>query len=355
MPPARATTSHSSGAPSSPARLNGVVKMHRQRLPRRAGRGDQVAVGDLAAPDDPRPRVVGRDDGSSRLRRRQREAAEHQQPPRARLRRRRRSRLGRRREPLEHARGAGASAVRGASAMLTEPRAAATPGAGSTVRSTCSPGVPHTARPRSSAAIGSVGGVRQILRAALEQHPVAGDEQRAWRRASSRRPRRSARRRPERVEAGGAERGQQVVAGGAGEAGEREALEDAIEAALRRPDRLARERVFLRAGARDPGAVGGAVRALASGSASRSASSQRGRVSSISVLQLGREREQERQPGRLLEVGLSAIDRVRAGRVQPDLAPASARRPGVRHRRSPSGPGRAGCGSRRRRRAGAGG
>ena len=27
MPPARATTSHSSGAPSSPARLNGVVKI----------------------------------------------------------------------------------------------------------------------------------------------------------------------------------------------------------------------------------------------------------------------------------------------------------------------------------------
>ena len=112
------------------------------------------------------------------------------------------------------------------------PSAAATPGAGSAVRSTCSPGVPQTARPRSSAAIGRSARVGEVAGAALEQHAVAGDQ-----RALGRERRGVVLDEVdgvglERIAAGGAERGQQVVAGGAVEAGQREPLEDAAEAAL---------------------------------------------------------------------------------------------------------------------------
>ena len=103
---------------------------HRQRLPRRAGRGDQVAVGDLAAPDDPGPRVVGRDRRERQRQRRQREAAEHEQPPRARRRGGGVGGVRRRREPLEHARGAGRERGQRRERHLPQPEGRRDPGVG---------------------------------------------------------------------------------------------------------------------------------------------------------------------------------------------------------------------------------
>ena len=160
----------------------------------------------------------------------------------------------------------------------------------------------------------------------------------------------------ERVDVGGAERGQQVVAHAARvKPGQREPLEDAAEAALRRPALLARERGLLRAGALDPRAVGGGGLRLGRG--------QRGEVAVVLP-----------RRARLVDHRRSARARARAGRratsparcrasrrspctapAAPAAAPPASRRPrGARHRPSPSCPGRAGCGSRRRWRAAAG-
>ena len=80
-PPARAITSHRSGAASSPNSANGVVKSTGSGFHDGPAGRAEVEVGDLAAPDDPRPRVVGRARRAEQRQRREAEAGEHEQPP----------------------------------------------------------------------------------------------------------------------------------------------------------------------------------------------------------------------------------------------------------------------------------
>ena len=105
------------------------------------------------------------------------------------------------------------------------------------------------------------------------------------------------------------------------EAGQREALEHAREAPLRRPAGLAGERRGLRARALRPGAVGRRRCGCAPGQVGQLAARParaRGERSPPAARRAGSgEREQERQPGRLLEVGLRGDRRVRAGRLEP--------------------------------------
>ncbi len=91
--------------------------------------------------------------------------------------------------------------------------------------STGSVGVPNQARPLSNAPIGIPEGLDQRHRAALEQHPVTRDEQPLGREGGGVVLDQVQAVGLERVDVGGAERGQQVVAHRAGEAGEREPLE----------------------------------------------------------------------------------------------------------------------------------
>ena len=73
--------SHSCGARRRPSSENGVVKMTGSGFHDGPPVVDEVQVDDLAAPDQPRPRVVGRQLGAEQRERREREAGEHEQPP----------------------------------------------------------------------------------------------------------------------------------------------------------------------------------------------------------------------------------------------------------------------------------
>ena len=182
-------------------------------------------------------------------------------------------------------------------------------------------GSSHQAKPRSSAASGTSTARARSRAAALEQHPVAG-EQRALGalRGGVAVGAERERLRHELVEPGGAEHGEQVEALRAREAGDGEALEHAGEAAAGRPVGLAREAGDLRAGALRPLAVGLGGRALGLGQVRRDAVVPARGGGRDGVLQRGAdEREQEREPGRVLLVGLGGDGLVRAGREEPLL------------------------------------
>ena len=207
----------------------------------------EVAVQDLAAPDDPRPRVVGRDArataGSASRARGSRAAAPATGGPGSA--RRRRVAVG-----VAGRRSSSAPAA----ARHCRPRAAATPSSGSPVQRVAGrapDGEPAVERGQRQAR-----GVGELARAALEQQTVSRDE----RALGGERGRvvldEVHRVGGERVAARGAEHGEQVEARGAVEAGQREPLEHAAEAALGRPARLAGERGLLRAGALRPRLVG---------------------------------------------------------------------------------------------------
>ena len=184
------------------------------------------------------------------------------------------------------------------------------------------PACPRRARPRSSAASGTLARLGQLARAALEQQLVAGHEQPLRRVGGVVLARRAAARRPQLVAAGGAERGQQVEARGARpKPGSASRSNTRAKRRSRRPRRLAAERRLpasrrarprrgrrRRCGARS--AAGPAARRPPTRAAPRARALELGR------LRPG-EREQERQPRRLLEVGLGGDLRVRAGRLEP--------------------------------------
>ena len=191
----------------------------------------------------------------------------------------------------------------------------------------------HARRPRRARARGARAAACRRTRAA------------AWpRRSSGRRPPRRTARRPR---AGSVPAAPSAVSrskrAARGEARQREPLEDAGEAALRRPRRLAGERGRLRAGALGPGAVGGGgAGALGRQVGQLAVAPGAAGCSSIGLLQLGRggEREQEREPGRLLDVGLGGHLGIRARAARGARWPAAsaaarrsasavARRPGT--------------------------
>ena len=310
-PPAWATTSHSSGAQRVAGERERRREQHRQRLPRRAGARVEVPLGDLAAPDDPRPRVVRRAGGQEVRERREREAAEHQQPPRPRP---------------------------GARCDHRSARAERIAAGSSSTGSISAPGSPHSANAAVERGERDVGGRREVARAALEQHLVAREQH----------PLGGLRRRVvldaelelvglELVEPGGAERGEQLEARRAAEAGQREPLEHAREAALRRPVGLAGEAGGLRAGALGPLAVGGDRAGVA------------GRqLGGLAVL------EARRGGGdRVLELGGVGADRARAGRRARSPARGRARSRPPRRARAARAARRRSCSAPARRSASA--
>ena len=192
--------------------------------------------------------------------------------------------------------------------------------------------------PRSSASMGtptastsSAGAALQQQRVADAEHALGGDDGGIERvRGEVQRPR------PDVVDAEAPEDDQQLVARRAPEAGQRHALEGAVEAALVGPRRVSGEGLRLRAGALRPGAVGqqgrgparGVVRGarserdvlehrqLARGPGRARRGDRRPRVLALERRQVG---DEEGQPRGLLDVGGAGHLGVQAGRVAGQL------------------------------------
>ena len=251
--------------------------------------------------------------------------------------------LRRRREPLEHPRGARGQGGQGRERHgLPKPegrrdRPRPVPPSGRRAR----PGVPQTARPRSKRGDRQRGRLREVAGAALEQHPVAGDERRAWPRGSWRRPRRSAAGRPRagrcrrrRGRSAGRSAWRGVKPGSASRSKTRPKRRSGVQISspvnaascepARRPRRGRPRRSWPCAGCRP----------------SRGVVPRRARLVDH-VVELGREREQERQPRRVLDVGRLVDRGERAGRLEAgvrggdgDRQPLGVgRRPQARHER----------------------
>ncbi len=201
------------------------------------------------------------------------------------------------------------------------PSAARVAAEGSAARSMAPGCVPHreAAVERGERQLARVG---QIARAALQQPGVAGHEQplggqrgRILVGAELQLPGLQL------VQAGGAERGQQVEAPGADEAGQREPLVDPGEAPHRVPPRLALERGGLGSRATRPRAVGVGGPAQRGGQVLGDAVRPRRRRVEQRALEVGRvrarERDQEREPGGVLAIGHVADLPVGAGRLEP--------------------------------------
>ena len=317
-------------------------EQHRQRLPRRALERDEVDVQDLAAPDDPRPRVVGR-----RRHRQQRQGADRQAaedssvmapaaPGRAHARR-----CARRTRPRGD--GLALTAARAPRGSRPAPRRR-----GRRARRGAPVSEPAVERGERHAAR-----VGELARAALEQQPVAGHEdplrglggrvlpaaELQLVGASSYRPAApsavSRSKRAARAKPGSASRSNTRAKRRAGVHSS-----SPRNAASCEPARSAQARYAATVRARSPGRSG------------TSPAAHDGRASRIAACSSARagEREQEREPRRLLEVGLGGHLRVRPGRLEPRGRRRPARRRAARRRRSRAGRGRARCGSRRRRR-----